>query len=180
MSTPKTETSFSQHIAKEYHLRFDGVVDAPEDTEVDMPLMACRADPVNPLLCVIAKNAKQNAGLFPGGFLDAAIEGNKAFTAHANEDGESFRLLRWKHNGSWVVNAFDSKDPVKIALMRRRVDKGAHVLFERPDPRISHKAKPRDPNAPPKAPAVKRAKSLMPSRRQRMADMVSTPVQGGW
>ena len=115
------------------NLNYLGCFDAPPGLRIPVLISRCDANEADPLSCVIAENMKEAMRLIndklPIGYgkvmrQGISITSNRAYIAVKAPHSKDYRVLRFDHNGSWVVNAFDSKDPVKLQKMWTKIDKG--------------------------------------------------------
>lgn len=114
------------------HLEYKGCFDAPVGTKLSVLISECDADAKNPLSCVIARNLEdvkvKIERLLPVGYGKVMPEGitirsDRAYIAMMDEVAGTFRILKFNHDGAWVVNSFDSEDPVKKQKMWDRINK---------------------------------------------------------
>ena len=148
LSIPNELNALQLHIKNIYaddipDLEYIGCEDAPPNVSIPVRISRCEADAKNPLSCVIAKNihdVKANLeAQLPIGFGKVMRDGvsitsDRAYIAVKVPGENKFKVIKFNHNGAWVVNAFDSEDPVRLKKMWSRVDKGgdaAIVLLKR-------------------------------------------------
>lgn len=119
-------------------LRFTGQIEAPEDLTITIKLHRCMADPQNPLSCVLANlltemksrlSIPREYGLImrKGIYVLRGV----AYIALWEPSQNTYKIMRFQHDGHWVVRAFDTQNPVHLAQMWQKVDKGAVVTLRR-------------------------------------------------
>ena len=126
------------HESKFPGITFLGLEDAPAGSSIQVLIQPCDADPRNPLTCVIARNIEdakaQLQSTLPLGYGKVMAEGititsDRAYVAVKVPLKNEYRILKYNHDGAWVVNAFDSEDPKRLAKMWQRINRGGDAAI---------------------------------------------------